>query len=210
VKLPRLHLVTSDEVLGRAGFVDAAARVIEACGPATAVHLRGHGLAGGALYALAERLLPVAARAGAVVLVNDRVDVAMACGAAGVQLGRRSIPVAEARRLLGPEALIGYSAHSAAEVLDAERAGANFVLLGTIFPTTSHPGEPGAGPDLVRATVQGARVPIVAIGGITPERAGAVLEAGAYGVAVLGGVWNAADPAEAARRYLAVFEEGTI
>src|SRR5690606_34486074 len=167
-------------------------------------------LAGGALYALAERLLPVAARAGAVVLVNDRVDVALACGAAGVQLGRRSIPVAEARRLLGPEALIGYSAHSAAEVLDAERAGANFVLLGTIFPTTSHPGEPGAGPDLVRATVQGARAPIVAIGGITPERAGAVLEAGAYGVAVLGGVWHAADPAEAARRYLAVFEEGTI
>ena len=209
MKLPRLHLVTSDEVLGRAGFVDAAARVIEACGPAAAVHLRGHGLSGGALFVLAERLLPVAARAGAMVLVNDRVDVALACGAAGVQLGRRSIPLAEARRLLSSDALIGYSAHSAAEVLDAERAGANFVVLGTIFPTTSHPGEPGAGPDLVRAAAQGARAPIVAIGGITPERVGAVLEAGAHGVAVLGGVWHAADPAEAARRYLAVLEEGT-
>lgn len=207
--LPRLHLVTSDEVLRGAGFEDAAARVIEACGPAAAVHLRGHGLTGGALYAMAERLAPIAARTGTPVLINDRVDVALATGVAGVQLGRRSLPVAEARRLLGVDARIGYSAHALDEASEAERAGADFVVLGTIFPTPSHAGDPGAGPELVRTTVQAVRAPVIAIGGITPERVGLMRDAGAYGVAVLGGVWRAADPAEAALRYLDALEEGT-
>lgn len=180
---PRLHLVTSDEVLRDEGFVDSAERVIAAYGAAVAVHLRGHGLSGSVLHALAERLLEAASRSGAMLLVNDRVDVALACGAPGVQLGRRSLPVAEARRLLGADALIGYSAHAADEALDAGRESADFIVLGTIFPTASHPGE--------------------------PARVGAVLEAGAYGVAVLGGVWHAADPVGAARRYLEVLEEGT-
>lgn len=206
---PRMHLVTSDEVLRDEGFVDSAERVIAAYGAAVAVHLRGHGLSGSVLHALAERLLEAASRSGAMLLVNDRVDVALACGAPGVQLGRRSLPVAEARRLLGADALIGYSAHAADEALDAGRESADFIVLGTIFPTASHPGEPGAGLGAVREAARAAQVPIVAIGGITPARVGAVLEAGAYGVAVLGGVWHAADPVGAARRYLEVLEEGT-
>lgn len=207
--LPRLHVITSDDVLRDDGFADAAERVVEACGAAVAVHLRGHGLPGGALHALAERLLDAASRAGAMLLVNDRVDVALVCGTAGVQLGRRSLPVAEARRLLGADAMIGYSAHAADEARDAGRAGADFVVLGTIYPTASHPGEPGAGLGVVREAVRVAAVPVLAIGGLTPARVDAVLEAGAHGVAVLGGVWHAADPVDAARRYLEALEEGT-
>ncbi|HEX7118061.1 MAG TPA: thiamine phosphate synthase [Longimicrobiales bacterium] len=206
--LPRLHLVTADEVLLATDFADRAGRVLAACGAAVALHLRGHGLSGRELYVLAERLRGVAGRVGAALLVNDRIDVALAAGADGVQLGRRSLPVPDARRLLGSAARIGFSAHSVAEAAGAERDGADFVVLGAVYPTASHPGEPGCGVGRVREAVEAVGVPVLAIGGITPERVGAVRAAGAYGVAVLGGVWRAADPAAAARAYLEALEEG--
>lgn len=202
--IPRLHAVTNDEVLAEPGFTDRARALITAHGPALALHLRGHGTLGATLYRLAESLAEVARESGALLLVNDRVDVALASGC-GAQLGRRSIPLAAARTLLGPDRPLGYSAHDAAEARAAGQARADFVLLGTVWASNSHPGQAGAGVGLIaEAVADGAlTTPVVAIGGVTPERAGEAVAAGAYGVAAIRGVWAASDPVAAAGSYLA-------
>jgi thiamine-phosphate diphosphorylase len=202
MRLPRLHLVTSDDVLAAPGFADAAEAVLEACGSGAALHLRGHATPGSRLHTLGERLAAAALRSGSWLLVNDRVDVAMAVRANGVQLGASSLPVADARALLGAGARIGYSAHSALEVLQAETDGADFALVGTIYASASHPGREPAGVALLAECTERGRLPVIAIGGMTPERVGETAAAGAWGVAVLGGVWSAALPDVAAARYL--------
>ncbi|MFO7259849.1 MAG: thiamine phosphate synthase [bacterium] len=204
--LARLHLVTDDAVLRAADFRERAQAVLAAHGSALALHLRGHGVSGAELFELARDLAFGADGAGAELLVNDRVDVALAAGADGVQLGRRSLPIAAARALLGADAWIGYSAHGAEEAAQAAADGADFILVGTLYRTASHPEREPAGVERVRETVAAlapAEVPVIGIGGITPERVREVLAAGAYGVAVLGGVWHAADPVAAAADYIA-------
>lgn len=210
VGIPRLHLVTNDPVIAAAGFVDRATAVLDAFGPAVALHVRGHASTGAGLYRLAEPLARAAAAAGALIVVNDRVDVALAAGC-GVQLGRRSIPVPAARRLLGPCAVVGYSAHEGGEAASMAGTGVGFIVLGTIWSSASHPGEPAAGTPLIAAAAEamgataltdGVAVPIVAIGGVTPERAREAMAAGAHGVAVLSGVWGAGDAVTAAMGYL--------
>lgn len=192
--LPRLHLITSDEVLGAGDFLGRARAVLAAHGPDVALHVRGHGLDGGPLLRVARELAP----AGGALLVNDRLDVALV-GGTGAQIGRHSLPVSAARQLL-PDHWLGYSAHAVQEAEDAVHDGADFVVLGTIFATVSHPGWQGAGVGLVRSAARVA--PVVAIGGVTPDRVDACVEAGAYGVAVLGGVWRADDPVAATGLYL--------
>jgi thiamine-phosphate diphosphorylase len=204
--LARLHLVTDDAVLRATDFRARAQAVLAAHGPAIALHVRAHGLPAAELLAIAEELAFAGDAAGAEILVNDRVDVALAAGADGVQLGRRSLPVAAARDVLGADAWIGYSSHGADETAQAAADGADFIVIGTVYESASHPGREPAGPGLVRAAVAAVAptgVPILAIGGVTPERVGELLEAGAYGVAVLGGVWHTADPVAAVGRYLA-------
>lgn len=200
--LPRLHLITDDDVLRAPGFLDRAAAVLERGAHDTALHLRGHGIRGGVLYALGELLAATASRSGAQLFINDRIDVAMAVRAHGVQLGRRSIPVADARRLLGGALRIGASVHSPAEAARAEAAGADFVVAGTIYASASHPDGVHAGVARVRDVATATTLPVIAIGGITPVRIGEVLRAGAWGVAVLGGVWGAADPESAVAAYV--------
>lgn len=205
--LPRLHAITDDAVLASADFGKRAPALLDACGGALALHLRGHATRSATLFGLARSLRPVAERSGALLVVNDRVDVALAAGLDGVQLGRRSLPVEAARALLGAGACIGYSAHGAGEAGAAADAGADWLLVGTIYETRSHAGEPGAGVGRIRGVVAAVDVPVFAIGGITPERVAAVRGAGAYGVAVLGGIWHEGDGVAAARRYLAALEE---
>jgi thiamine-phosphate diphosphorylase len=200
---PRLHLVTDDEVLAQPRFAQLAEAVLAACGPAAALHLRGHATTAARRHALGERLTGAALQAGSWLLVNDRIDIAMAIRANGVQLGAASLPVAAARSLLGAGARIGYSAHSALEVLQAETDGADFALAGTIFVSGSHPGREAAGLRLLAECTERSALPVVAIGGITPERVASAVQAGAYGVAVLGGVWHADEPAAAAAQYVA-------
>lgn len=196
--LPRLHLVTNGELLGRADFPSLAA--LAAGGGRFALHLRGHGVPGARLWDVVGELgaRGVAAR----MWVNDRVDLALAIRADGVQLGARSLPVNVVRRLLGRGVWIGQSVH---DVEAAAASEADVVLLGNIYETDSHPGRPPLGiPALSRAATL--TRPIVAIGGITPDRTAEVVEAGAWGVAVLSGVWQASDPAGAVRRYLEALE----
>lgn len=202
--LPLLHVVTDDETLARPDWSKRAAEVLEAAGSGVALHLRGPRSPGGTLFELARVLLPVARAAGAMLLVNDRADVALAAAVDGVHLGRRSLRVADARHVLGEGVVIGISCHTPADVSTGRREGADYAFAGTVFPTPSHPGSPGIGGEGLAALVaEGSGLPVVAIGGVTLERVVVPRTAGAVGVAVVRGVWNHSDPAEAAVEYIA-------
>jgi thiamine-phosphate pyrophosphorylase len=194
-------------MLSRGGFERRATAVLEAGGAALALHLRGPRTEGAILYGLATGLRPQAERAGARLFVNDRIDVALAVGVDGVHVGHRSLGVRVARALAGQGVWLGASAHDASEALAARDEGADYAFLGTIFDTPTHPDRSGMGLEGLTATagrVDGFR--LVAIGGIDPARVGDVLRSGAYGVAVVRGVWDARDPAAAVKRYLQAME----
>jgi len=193
--LPRLHAVTDAEVLAAPDFgVRAAA--IAAAGPAVGLHARDRAAGGAALARAAERMVALARPPEAAVFVNARPDVAAAVGAQGVQLGGNDLTPADARRVLG-HGWIGRSVHSEGEARAAVDEGADFLLVGSVYETPSHPGRPAAGLGLVRAAAALGR-PVIAIGGIDAARAVEVREAGAYGVAAIRALWATADPAAAA------------
>jgi thiamine-phosphate pyrophosphorylase len=202
-RLPRLHVVTDDRVLADEAWVEVAASVIEAGGAALALHVRGPTTSAASLHRAVRRLLPLAGEVGALLTVNDRVDVALVTALGAVHLGRRSLPVIEARRLLGPETCIGASCHAPSDLARARSEGADYAFVGTVFQTRSHPGRSGMGPAGLRAVVTTAgELPVLGIGGVTVDAVYRVTQAGAYGVAVLSGVWNAPDPARAASEYI--------
>lgn len=193
--LPRLHAITDASVLALEDLgVRAAA--IAAAGSAVALHARDRSAGGARLTSVAHRLLALARPPEAAVFVNGRPDIAGAIGAQGVQLGSGDLTPAEARASF-PVGWVGRSVHSVAEAERAVEEGADFLLVGTIFPSPTHPDRPGAGPGLVRDTAR-LGPPVIAIGGIDARRAGWMREAGAYGVAAIGALWRAADPAAAA------------
>jgi thiamine-phosphate pyrophosphorylase len=137
--------------------------------------------------------------AGTLLVVNDRVDIAMAAGADGVHLGQDDLPVAAARRLW-PQGIIGRSTHSLGQALAAQAEGADYIGVGPVFATPTKPGRPAVGLGLVRAVAgAGLRIPWVAIGGVAASTVGAVLGAGARAVAVVRAVSAAPDPEAAAR-----------
>ncbi|HEX2206615.1 MAG TPA: thiamine phosphate synthase [Longimicrobium sp.] len=200
--IPPLHVITSDAVVARDDFLAQARRIIEAGGPFLSFHLRAPHASGRRLYEMARALRDPVYAADGWLLVNDRVDVALAAGADGVHLGARGLRAADARRLLGPDHLMGVSVHSAEEARAAHADGADFVLAGTIWETPSHPGRPGGGAALLREIAGSIQRPAVAIGGVTPERVAEARAAGAWGMAVIRGVWDAPDPAAAVDAYL--------
>ena len=202
--LPRLHAVTDGAVLAQDDFAVRAA-AIAAAGPAVALHARDRAAGGAALARVAQRLLALARPPEAAVVVSGRPDVAAAIGAQGVQLGADDLGPADARRTF-PLGWIGRSVHSVEEAETAVREGADYLLVGSIYETASHPGRGGAGLELVRRTV-GLGVPVIAIGGIDAARAAAVRDEGAYGVAAIAALWRAADPAAAALGLLAPWSE---
>ena len=192
---PCLALVT-DRRLGNGDTLPERVAAAVA-GGVDLVQLREKDLPGGPLRELAAK---VRERIGnrALLLVNERVDVAAALPAAGVQLGEDALPVAAARRLLGPDALIGRSVHSLEGAKVAAAAGADFLIAGTMYASRSHPGEPPAGPDLIRQIAAVTTAPVIGIGGITAANVGVVMQAGAAGVAVITGILADPDPERAA------------
>lgn len=196
--VPRLLLVTDRQAAGGRDLVALITVALDAGLPA--VQLRDKDMTGRALYALAERLRVATARTGALLFVNERVDVALAVGADGVQLGAGAMPVADARGLLPATALIGVSTHAPAEIALAAAAGADFALFGPVHPTPSKAGAQGEAA-LGRA-VAAAAIPVLAIGGIGPAEIAAVRATGAAGVAVIRALLIAADPAAATRALL--------
>jgi thiamine-phosphate pyrophosphorylase len=168
-----------------------------------AVQLREKDLPTRPLLALARELTELARMYQAKVLVNDRVDVCLAAGSDGVQLPAAGLPAAASRRLVGPDRLIGVSAHSADEAVCAEADGADFIVLGPIFETLS---KRGFGPPIGLSELERARmrcqIPLFGIGGVTPHHVRDVLQAGARGVAVIGSVMAAEDVERASRELL--------
>jgi thiamine-phosphate pyrophosphorylase len=205
VSFPPLHIVTADDVLASPDFLEQAQLLLRSGAERIALHLRGPGASARTLYELALELVKTAHAGGALLIVNDRVDIALAAGADGVQLGSRSLPSADVRAVW-TTGIIGASVHSSEEAAPAERSGTDFIVLGTIYETASHPGFKGAGPALVRAVAGAVSIPVVAIGGITPERVSALVESGARGMAVKSAIWAGADPAERMRNLLAAWD----
>jgi thiamine-phosphate diphosphorylase len=202
--LPRLHAVTDGEVLAAVDFgVRAAA--IAAAGPAVALHARDRRAGGAVLARATARLLALAGPPEAAVFVSGRPDVAAALGAHGVQLAAGDLAPADARRVLA-HGWVGRSVHDLAEAMAAAAEGADFLLVGNVYPTASHPGRPGAGLGLVRSSAA-LGLPVIAIGGIDAARAVEVREAGAYGVAAIAALWHAPDSAAAALALLAPWAE---
>ncbi len=199
--MPRLHVVTDDRILARTDFPAAALEVLEAGGARVALHVRGPRTSGRALYRAAADLIRPARRTGGWLVVNDRVDVALVLGIGRVHLGGRSMPASVARRLLGPDAHVGRSIHSAAEA-GGDDGRIDYLFAGSVFATPSHAGIAPGGIDVVRAVTAASPAPVVGIGGITAARAPQVLAAGARGVAVIRAVWDAPSPRDGVRRFL--------
>jgi thiamine-phosphate pyrophosphorylase len=142
-------------------------------------------------------------RAGGILIVNDRADIARAVDADGVHLGQEDLPVELARRVLKPGKWVGYSTHHLAQVREADRSSADYIAFGPIFPTQSKEKlDPLVGLEGLRQARQATRKPLVAIGGITVEKVSDVLGAGADSVAVIADLLSAPDIGERAREFL--------
>jgi len=168
-----------------------------------AVQVREKDLSGKDLAILCRRLRNLTRDTGATLIVNDRVDVALTVGADAVQRTGTSLDVKDMRDIAGRQLRIGASVHSLEEGLDAEQQGADWVVFGPIYDTPSKRayGEP-QGLDRLAAVVRRLKIPVLAIGGITPERAPEVMAVGASGVGVISGILAAEWPSEATQLYL--------
>jgi len=194
--LPRLHAITDERTARRPDIPATARALADGGGSDLAFHARGRELTGLELYSLAVQLsnLP------SFLFINDRLDVALAVPTAGIQLGHGSLPVSAARAL-NPLWWIGKSVHDLAEAEAARTEGADYLVVGPVFETASHPGRPPLGLERLKAIVLAAEgLPVIAIGGITDERVHEVRSSGAYGVAAIRALWDAAEPAATARR----------
>lgn len=173
-----------------------------AAGGVTLVQLRAKRLGTAEMVMLAKGAIEVLDAFDIPLIVNDRVDVAMAAGAAGVHLGRTDMTAADARRLLGEAATIGVTVHHAHEAQAVDQAIADYAGIGPIYVTSSKdPGDPPIGPSGLRTLQQQlGSFPVCGIAGIDFENAGAVIDAGADGIAVISAIFGAVDPEAAARR----------
>ena len=197
---PIIALVTDRNLAGGPdALVDAVARAIE--GGINLVQMRERDLPDAVQLELAQRLRAVT-NGKALLFVNDSVSIAEASGADGVQLTENSRSIASARARMARPLLIGRSVHGVDAAREAAAQGADLLVVGTVYDSPTHPGQPPAGVGLIGWCAQ-AGIPVVGIGGITPENAGAVMLAGASGVAVISAVLGSADPADAAARLAA-------
>ncbi len=191
--VPKLHVIADC-----ASLADAAFR-----GGAPAVQVRIKGSSDAAVLAECEQIVAAAHEAQAVVIVNDRVDIALAVGADGVHGGADDLPVPVMRRVLGPDALVGGTARDPDTALRHQADGASYVGVGPVYATSTKDGLPEPlGPAGVEKVAAAVDIPVIAIAGITASRVPELLNAGAHGVAVIGAVAHAADPIAATSELL--------
>jgi len=195
--LPRLHAITDERIARRPDLGDIARELATGGGADLALHARGHTLTGLEHYELAVRLSD---SPSVRLFINDRLDIALAVDAKGVQLTPESLSPEEARRL-SARWWIGKSVHNLAEAEAAQAGGADYLLAGPVFPTATHPDRAPLGLGALREIV-GLGLPVIAIGGVTARNAREVREAGAHGVAAIRALWDATEPAAAARQML--------
>jgi len=194
--LPRLHAITDERIARRADLQEVARDLATAGGANLALHARGRTLSGVAHYDLAFHLSNLPSP----LFVNDRLDVALALHAAGVQLSTASLPVSAARRVRA-DWWIGKSVHDLAEAAAAKAEGADYLLVGPVYATASHPDRSPLGLGALGRIAE-LGLPVIAIGGIDLDRARHVKAAGAYGAAAIRALWDALNPGDAARRML--------
>lgn len=204
-KLRGLYAITDSHLIPRDRFVDTVEAAVR--GGATLIQLREKEAPREEIIRLGRAVLTVTRRYGALLIVNDHPSIAKEIGADGAHVGREDPPVAEARALLGPDAIIGASCYGQIErAITAEQEGADYVAFGTPFPS---PTKPGKGTDIPLGIFQEAKrrvqVPVFAIGGITLANARQLIDAGADGIAVVSGVFGAPDVEAAARALSALF-----
>lgn len=192
--LPRLHAITDERIARRADLEHVARELSTGGGANLALHARGRALSGLEHYDLSFRLSNLPSP----LFVNDRLDIALALNAVGVQLGTGSLPVSAARRARAAW-WIGKSVHDLAEADAAKAEGADYLLVGPVYATASHPDRAPLGLETL-SRIARLGLPVIAIGGLDPGRAKAVRAAGAHGAAAIRALWDAADPADAARR----------
>jgi thiamine-phosphate pyrophosphorylase len=197
-----LYLVTDRKQTAGRDLVEVLRQVLDA--GVRAIQLREKDLDTIDVYRLGERLLPIARERGAALIVNDRVDVAMALGADGVHLTGKSLPPKEARALVGTDMLVGVSCHGLADIEEAVAGRVDFVVLGPIYATPSKaPYGPPLGVGMLRQASAICPLPILAIGGINAQRVPEVVGAGADGVAVISAVLTAPNPARSSQELIA-------
>jgi len=201
-----LYVITDHRAAAGRPLLDLVRAALR--GGATVVQLRMKHGSTREMLALGQELREVTRLAGVPLIVNDRLDVALALEAEGVHLGQEDLPARLARPLIGPNRLLGVSVETVEQAEQAWRDGADYLGVGDLFGT---PSKPDAGPPIgleaLRAIARAVPLPIVGIGGVTLENAGAVIDAGAAGVAVISAVIGAADPEQAARDLRAIVEQ---
>ncbi|CAN7253201.1 thiamine phosphate synthase [Brevundimonas sp. LjRoot202] len=198
----RLYLITPPAIANLAAFaVDLD--IALAAGDVAALQIRLKPADDAAILAAVEALAPVARAHDVAVILNDRPDLAARSGCDGVHLGQSDASLAEARRLIGPDAMIGVTCHDSRELaMDAAEAGADYVAFGAFFPTTTKETVHQPEPEILTIWQETVEIPCVAIGGITPGNAGDLARAGADFVAVSSAVWNDPEgPAAAVRAF---------
>lgn len=202
----RLYLVTDRGLaLGRP-LEEVVAKAVE--GGVSIVQLREKELDTRSFVELAASLKALLAPQGVPLIINDRIDVALASGADGVHIGQSDMPYSIARRLLGHDKIIGLSVENQAEVLEAEELDVDYIAVSPVYSTaTKTDTAPPFGLEGLRRAVAATRHPVVAIGGMNRSTAGAVFEAGADGIAVVSAIMSAADPALAARELVKISEK---
>ena len=205
VRVPIVHAVTSDEIVARPDFLDVACGVMGVLGARGALHLRAPRLEAAALLRVGEALAAAQSITGAWLVVNDRVDVALALGARGAQLTSRSLVTADARHA-APTLALGASVHGVADAIEAARAGADWLVVSHPFAPSPEGGGTG-GEMLVERLVSAVQVPLVAIGGVRPQHCRALRMAGVHGVAVIRGIWDAPNAERAASEYLSCHDD---
>jgi thiamine-phosphate pyrophosphorylase len=201
-----LHLIviTDRELAAPRSVVDVVASALE--GGARAVQLRNKGDSARELLEVGRELRALTREAGALLFVNDRLDVALALEADGVHLGPHDLPLGPVRRVAPPRFLIGRSADDPDVARRAVDEGADYIGCGTVYSTSTKPDAGGViGLDGLARVAASVSVPVVGIGGVTVKRASAVATTGAAGIAVVGAVMSAPDPARAVRALLASF-----
>ena len=194
---PALCLVTDRRLCQDALLTEKVAQAVE--GGVDIVQLREKDLPVRPLLDLAMNIRHAIGNK-AILVINERVDVAILANADGVHLGEQSLTPAQARSLLRDEMLIGRSVHDSEGALEAQRNDADYLIAGSVFPTRSHPGQPSQGLQLLQNLPSELSIPTLGIGGINVQNAAAVIHAGAFGVAVISAILSSPQPKEAARR----------
>lgn len=193
-----LYLVTDRTLAGARDFDDLVGRAVR--GGCTLVQLREKDASSGELYERALRLKRVTDYFHVPLMIDDRVDIMLAVDAAGVHLGQSDLPAEAARRLIGPDKILGVSARTVEEAEAAESAGADYLGVGAVFPTATKTDAEPVARETLAAICAAVRIPVVAIGGLNAKNIPLLEGSGISGAAVVSAVMGAEDPEEAARK----------